>query len=251
MDTKLTTLLQQSGFTQKEAQVYLALLELGKGDVTEIAKKAELKRSIVYVIIEGLIEKGYVTQLPNRKINTYQAIDPGVIVTQVKNTSKNLAEMLPYLRSLSSKSEYKPKIHYIDNVDAIMKIYDDMNNYGNQFFVSSYAEIEKHFPGAIKKWVGNFKRGYYNFQGRHLIPDNPDDLKFTGDLLSIKQKIRTIPEVAKIKMDFAVYGNKIAITSFEEKPYVVMLQSKDLVDSIMPIFEIAWLSGQEIKQALA
>jgi sugar-specific transcriptional regulator TrmB len=247
MDTELTTLLQQAGFTQKEAQIYLALLELGKGDVTEIAKTAELKRSIVYVIIEGLIEKGYVTQLPNRKINTYQAIDPGVIVTQIKTTSKNLVEMLPYLRSLSSKSEHKPRIHYIDSIDAIMKIYDDMNNYKDQFFVSSYSEIEKHFPGAIKKWVAGFKRGHYNFQGRHLIPDNPDDLKFADDLLSIKQKIRTIPGVEKIKMDFAVYGNKIAITSFEEKPYVVMLQSKDLVDSIMPIFEIAWTSGKEIK----
>jgi sugar-specific transcriptional regulator TrmB len=247
MDTDLIILLQQAGFTQKEAQVYLALLELGKGDVTEIAKKAELKRSIVYVIIEGLMEKGFVTQLPNRKINTYQAIDPGVIVTQIKTTSKNLSEMLPYLRSLSNKSEHKPKIHYIDNIDAIMKIYDDMNNYRDQFFVSSYSEIEKHFPGAIKKWVTGFKRGHYNFQGRHLIPDNQDDLRFADELLSIKQRIRAIPGVKKMKMDFAIYGNKIAITSFEEKPYVVMLQSKYLVNSIMAVFEIAWASGKEIK----
>jgi HTH-type transcriptional regulator, sugar sensing transcriptional regulator len=247
MDTELITLLQQSGFTQKEAQVYLALLELGKGDVTEIAKSAGLKRSIVYVIIEGLMEKGYVTQLPNRKINTYQAIDPGVIVTQIKTTSKNLSEMLPYLRSLSSKSEHKPKIHYIDNADAIMKIYDDMNNYQDQFFVSSYSEIEKHFPGSIKRWVTGFKKGHYNFQGRHLIPDNPEDLAYASEFTSIGQKIKIIPGIKKIKMDFAIYGNKLAITSFEEKPYVVMLQSQDLVDSIMPIFEIAWASGKEIK----
>jgi sugar-specific transcriptional regulator TrmB len=247
MDPELIKLLNQAGFTRKEAQAYLALLELGKGDVTDIAKNAELKRSIVYVIVEGLMEKGYITQLPNRKINTYQAIDPGVIVTQIKATSKNLSEMLPHLRSLHSKSEYRPKIHYIENVDAIMKIYDDMNNYKDQFFVSSYCEIEKHFPGAIKKWVTNFKKGHYNFQGRHLISDNPQDLAFVDEIASIGQKIKIIPGTKKIKMDFAVYGNKIAITSFEEKPYVIMLQSQGLVDSIMPIFEIAWRSGKEIR----
>lgn len=247
MDKELVTLLQQAGFTQKEAQVYLALLELGRGDVTEIAKKAELKRSIIYVIIEGLMEKGYVTQLPNQKVNTYQAIDPGVIVTQIKNTSKNLGEMLPYLRSLQNKSESRPKIHFIYSKEGILKIYDEMNSYKDQFFVSSYSKIEEHFPGAIRNWVNEFKRGHYNFQGRHLIPDNPKDLEYVNEFTSIGQEVKTIPGVKEIKMDFSIYGDKIGITSFEEKPYIVVLQSKSLVESIMPIFEIAWKSGKEIK----
>lgn len=246
MDQELINLFQKTGFTQKEAQVYLALLELGKGDVTEVAKIAELKRSIVYVIIEGLIEKGYVTQLPDSKVNTYQAIDPNVILTQVKQTSKHLAEMIPYLLSLQNKSESRPKIHFIDTIEGILKIYDEMNNYQDQFFVSSYSKIEEYFPGSIKRWVDGFKRGNYKFQGRHLIPNNPADLIFAKEFISIDQKIKILPDTASIKMDFAVYGDRIAITSFEEKPYIVVLQSKNLVDSILPIFEIAWENGKSV-----
>ncbi|KKQ22634.1 MAG: hypothetical protein US37_C0002G0259 [Candidatus Moranbacteria bacterium GW2011_GWF2_37_11] len=44
MDLDLIKLLEESGFTGKEARVYLALLELGQGNVTEIAKISDLKR---------------------------------------------------------------------------------------------------------------------------------------------------------------------------------------------------------------
>jgi len=42
MDLDLIKLLEESGFTGKEARVYLALLELGQGNVTEIAKISDL-----------------------------------------------------------------------------------------------------------------------------------------------------------------------------------------------------------------
>ena len=247
MDNGLIILLKQTGFSEKEAKIYLALLELGQADVTEIAKKSELKRSIVYVLVEGLMEKNYVTQLPNRKINTYQAIDPGVILTQVKATTKNLSEMLPYLRSLQNKTEKRPRIHFIDNKEGIFKVYEDMYNYDEQIFVSSYCRIEEYFPGEIEKWVNDYKKGHYTFEGRHLIPADPKELEHVKKFKSIGQKVRILPELKESKMDFTVYGNKLAITSFEEKPYIVVIESKGIVESLMPVLEVAWKNSLEIE----
>lgn len=246
MDNELVKLLQKTGFSQKEAMVYLALLELGQADISDIAKKAGLKRAIVYVLIENLLEKGCATQLPNRKINTYQAIDPGVILTQTKNTAQNLAEMVPYLRSLHDKSRKRPKIHFIDTKEGILKIYDDINNYDNQFFISSYSKIEEHFPGAMKMWIDGYKKTRHKYKGRHLIPEKDKNFPVVKDFLAIGQKIKVITGVEEIKMDFAIYGNKIAITSFENKPYIVAIESQDLVDSLMPIMEIAWKAGRAV-----
>ncbi len=112
MDTDLLKLLEQTGFTEKEARVYLALLELGKGDVSDIAKIAELKRSIIYVLLEELIKRGYISELPNQKINTYHAIDPSFILNELKITTKNFSEMLPIFRTLRNKGRKRPKITY-------------------------------------------------------------------------------------------------------------------------------------------
>jgi len=88
MDQDLITLLEQTGFTQKEAGVYLALLELGKGTVTQISKITKLKRSIIYVLLEGLIKRGCANKIPGLKINEYHAIDPSFILSQLKTTTK-------------------------------------------------------------------------------------------------------------------------------------------------------------------
>ena len=49
-------------------------------------------------------------------------------------------------------------------------------------------------------------------------------------------------------MDFAIFGNKLVITSLGEKPFIVVFESEELVKSMLPIFEIAWQKGKDVKK---
>ena len=51
----------EAGFSEKEAKVYLALLELGEGNIAKITQKSGIKRATVYLEIEALKSKGYVS----------------------------------------------------------------------------------------------------------------------------------------------------------------------------------------------
>jgi sugar-specific transcriptional regulator TrmB len=246
MDNDLVKLLESSGFTEKEARVYLALLELGKGDVSDISKIADLKRSIIYVLLEGLVKRGYISELPNQKINTYQAIDPSFILGQLKSVTKNFSEMLPIFRTLHNKGKKRPKITYYENKESIWKIYESINLVPEAFFVSSYERIEKHFPGSVDKWVGDYKKRLIPVKGKHLIPNNPFELDVAKKLSGVDQDVRYLPETKEFNMDFSLYENKLAITSLEDEPFIVVIESQELVNSIRPIFEIAWKSGKEI-----
>ena len=55
--------LQKLGLSDKEASVYLAMLELGPSVVSDIAKKANINRSTVYVVLEFLKKRGIPSQL--------------------------------------------------------------------------------------------------------------------------------------------------------------------------------------------
>ena len=59
--------LQKIGFSDKEAAVYLAGLELGQATILEIAKKAKIKRPTAYVIVEGFIERGLASSFEKGK----------------------------------------------------------------------------------------------------------------------------------------------------------------------------------------
>jgi len=54
--------LELNGFTQKEAQIYIAVLEAGEATVGSVAAKTRLKRSTVYTIIEDLIHRGVLSE---------------------------------------------------------------------------------------------------------------------------------------------------------------------------------------------
>ena len=246
MDQTLLKLLEEANFTNKEARVYLALLELGRGNVTEIAKITELKRPIIYVVLEGLIKRGYVDELPNQKINTYQAIDPSIILNKLQITTKNFSEMLPIFRTLKSKGKKRPKINYYETLEGIWNVYEEMNQIKDPFFITSYGRIEKYFPGGIEKWIKNYKKGLYKLKGRHLVPSNFRDIEIGKELSKIDQQVRVLPDLKNINMDLTLFGNKLSITSFEDEPFIVVIESEELVKSMLLIFNIAWKAGKNI-----
>ena len=53
--------LKELGFSEKESEVYLAMLELGPAAVQDIAKKAGVNRSTTYVMIESLKRRGLIS----------------------------------------------------------------------------------------------------------------------------------------------------------------------------------------------
>lgn len=247
MDETLIKLLEQSGFTKKESLVYLALLEVGQGRVVEIAKKTELKRSIIYVILESLIKRGYISEIPNKKINTYQATDPSVILRKLQMTTKDFSEMLPFLRTLSNKGKKRPKITYHETKEGIWNTYEEMSQTATPFFITSHLRIERHFPGGVKRWLDGLRKGVYKFKSNNLVPETEEEIRIGKEFLKLGQKVRVLPELKGMSMDFAIFNNKLAITSLADEPFIVIIESEELVKSMRPIFEIAWQKSKEIK----
>ena len=52
--------LENLGLSEKEAEIYLALLELGTGTVVEVAKKSGVKRPTAYLVLDELKKMGYI-----------------------------------------------------------------------------------------------------------------------------------------------------------------------------------------------
>ncbi|MCX6713936.1 MAG: hypothetical protein NTV48_02420 [Candidatus Vogelbacteria bacterium] len=247
MDKELLKILGDAGFTEKESSVYLALLELGAGDVSDIAKRSGLKRSIIYVILEGLIKRGYASELPNKKINTYQASDPTIILNQLKVTTKNFADFLSMFRTLRNRGQKKPKISYLDSLEGILNIYEEMCHSEKPFFMTSYSKIDKYWPGTSARWIRNYEKGFYRLKGKHLLPAEEIDTEIGKKLLKSDQQVRILDRLNRSDMDFTLFDNKLAITSFEKEPFMILIESETLTKSMLPIFEIAWEKGKEIK----
>jgi sugar-specific transcriptional regulator TrmB len=245
MNEDSALLVKSIGFKEKEARIYLALLELGKAGVSEIAKQSRIKRPTAYLILEDLVGVGYVNQIPWKNIKQYQAVDPSIILIKKRNDLKSFSEMVPFFQNLHKEKDVKPKIHYIDNKEGIWNVYESLNFSKETTCVSSYKKINDHFPGKVNDWIKGYKQKRYKVSARHLIPDNPDDIQYGKKLKQAGQKVRIFPK--KFDTDIVITENKIAISSLEEKPFLVLIESEKLAQSLKPVFEIIWEVGKNLK----
>lgn len=247
MDKTLVKLLSRTGFTEKEAFVYLALLELGRGTVTDISKKTGLKRSIIYIVLEGLIARAYASAIPKTRILTYSAADPGIILSNIQTTAKQFSEMLGFLRLLGGSGERRPRIQYAETKEAIWNIYESITKAKETYFVSSYSRIEECFPGAVESWAKGYKKGLFAGKGLHLIPDTDNEKRYAEPLISAGEQIRISPNLGEISIDISIFDDKVSLTSFEQKPFLVLVQSQAIANTLRSLFLAIWENALPIE----
>src|SRR3989338_10061299 len=76
--------LQSFGFSEKEADVYVALLELGKGTVTKISLQAGINRTTGYDILGSLVNKKLVSVSGKEPKQEYAAEPPRAVTEYLK-----------------------------------------------------------------------------------------------------------------------------------------------------------------------
>ena len=68
--------LEKFGLSNKEAKVYLSLLELGTSVVSDVAKKSQINRSTAYVLLESLAKHGLVSISERKNVRLYTPAPP-------------------------------------------------------------------------------------------------------------------------------------------------------------------------------
>lgn len=250
MDKQLQGILIDSGFTDKEAAVYLALLELGDGSVTEIGLKSGLKRSIIYVILEGLIKRGYATELTDSKIGRFVAADPLKILSNIETVAINFKQMMPILKGIHNTSKLKPKVEYFEGKEAVLSIYRHINYTTGSMFFTSMTELARHIPAEIDVWVSGIRNKAYVKNARHIFPDLEFDVKH-GKMIDGQNgnEVRVLDsKMNMIEMDLSLYsGNKICLSSITDNFYAFVIESGPLYNSLKTMFELAWTQGKPVK----
>ena len=84
--------LENLGLSEKEAQVYLSLIELGTGSVVQISKASQIKRPTTYLILDELKNRGIVTESQEKNRIIFAAEDPAVLEKNIKQNLANFSE---------------------------------------------------------------------------------------------------------------------------------------------------------------
>lgn len=100
-------IIEQLGFSAKEAKVYLAALGLGECHISDIAEKVKLPRTSVQVIVDKLHKEGLMNFYVMRRYKYWVAEDPERLLHNLKQRENLVEEALPRLSALKRSGRSK------------------------------------------------------------------------------------------------------------------------------------------------
>ncbi len=240
----LAAILTNFGLSEKQAKVYLALLELTRALPSTIARKSGLKRPTVYVILEQLQERGLVGRLKKGASLYFTAIDPQALVEDQKRRLQILTDYLPDLKKLQHKYEVTPQMTVLEGVEGIIQIMEDTLTSSGEILCWSNADLavntllKEYHPTYLSKKI---KKKIWT---RCLFLDDEVGRGFKD---RSREELREVYLIPKAKFFFEneinIYDDKVSIISHKDNVGVIV-QNQAVADTQRAIFNFAFEYAQ-------
>ncbi|MBU1180446.1 hypothetical protein KJ885_05890 [Patescibacteria group bacterium] len=236
---KIEEILSQFGLSQKDSAVYLSSLELGTASATRIARKAGIKRTTSYDILEELMERGLIGQTQKGKKRLFYAGEPEELLKLLDRKKEQLMEAMPILKSIYNTAGAKPKIRYYEGIEGLKEVYrDTLSYYGELSAFITENVITKLGQTFVNEYKAKRKRAKISV--RVIGPDTPEIIEYKKlDKKDLQQTRLVSQEKFPFSIEMNIYGNKLAFMSFKEEMGVI-IESNEIAKNMKLLFELAW-----------
>jgi sugar-specific transcriptional regulator TrmB len=238
--------LQDLGLNEKEAIIYIALLQVDTASVVSLAKKTSINRSTTYTVLDSLAKKGLVSEIQIGKKTHYQAEKPERLETYVEKRkiileeqSKRLKDIIPMLKTVTRESGERPVVKYFEGRDGIVSSTEEFfageekNDlayffYPNDLMDEALTEAEKKYFHTIRNDKNIKAKVLYTRKGGDLASD------------AMGERLRIDEKAYPITCDIAIYKDKVRMNTMGKSFSGIFIRSKDIADTLRSIFNLAY-----------
>lgn len=254
-NTQIKINLQSFGLSEKEVDVYVALLELGKGSVTKISQKAGINRTTGYDILGSLVNKKLVSVSGKEPKQEYAAEPPTAIteylkrrISQTEEFIRKAKEIEPELVTLHA-IENRPRVRFYEGNEGLEYAYEDTLTSSET--IRAYASVEdvqntlpNYFPEYFKR------RAQKNIRIRAIFPRTAAALELIKHNGEEKREALLVPaDTFNFSPEINIYDNKIMIADWREKLGII-IESAEIADAMKKIYELAWKEAKRLDKEL-
>lgn len=234
--------LEKLGLSQKEQEVYFALLQMEKATANEISYKTKLKRPTTYDILARLKQGNFIFESQEGKKRNFVAISPEEISELLDERKRELEQDLPFLMSVYNTQVRRPKVAYFEGLEGIKQLYEDtlkILKSGDEILAYVTAETPEVLPGYSADYIRRRVEKGIKFRG--IYEKSPTIIKYMKKNREQLREAKIVdPKIFPIKNEINIYANKIIINTYKPEPFGVMIESAEIAQTQRTIFEMAW-----------
>ena len=236
----LVKALEEFGLNKKQAEIYLAVLELGSATVNVIARRSGIARSSCYDILDSLVKKGIASSFKKKTIKYFSVDDPKKIFELAKQKAEVLEKALPQLNALYSSAKERPSIRFYQSIEGMKQIFEEILKDNNPELLSFGSADD------LLKTMGNY---HLEFVKRRIKAKILARVILRETIKAKERKQLGIKELRNVKFiskefdyhgNMIIFGNKIAFFSFIKDHVAVIIESKEISAIQRAMFEYIW-----------
>lgn len=235
------------GLSDKEARVYLAALELGAETAQNLSKKAGINRPTTYVQIESLKKKGLMSEVEKGKKTYYLAEPPerlegllNVFETELHFKKTEVERILPALKEIFATAGEKPRVRFFEGMEGFKSVQADFLNCKRKI-VEGFMNLDKVVQLSPHLEKSNsekrIKRGIKSFA---IYTRSEGPLGGASDPGKLREAKFINPKQYPFAADFSIYDDKVALFAYRAKPITIVIENKEITDTLRSIFYLLW-----------
>lgn len=240
--------LEQIGLDEKEAKIYLAVLELGPSPVQNVAQRAGVPRATTYLVLDDLKRKGLVTTFERGKKSFFVAESPDHLLELVQHKARALREQEEILRSLipdlaargQFEKAHRPAIRFYEGPRGIKALINDNLRAARgeilSIFSTDDADSVLHQAGitaahlATKRKRAHLRRrAIYTWRKTPPAPGR------------VQKGALYIPyDIFPCAADIGIYGDRVAVSLYDEPLRAVAIEDRKVAEAFRVLFNVLW-----------
>jgi len=246
------TELIKAGFHPNEAKIYLVALRLGSAPASLIAQKAGMSRGNTYLVLDNMLERGYLTKIQKNKMAYFQPISPNRLLGKFSDARRQIDEqedffqkLLPSLNAIAkTPAAYQTDIEFFEGRTGFIQLFEkiflsDMPDYYGIWDPASM--IAEGFDANF--WRNDFFKGKWDrvAMGKEIITDTKESREFIRQRGYFSRQTKFLPKEHRLDTEFLVSGNKFCtINTGDGVISGVILTNEYTAKSFITVFETLW-----------
>jgi hypothetical protein len=246
--------LEELGFSERQARVYVTLLRFGPSAVQQIALAAGLPRASCYDTLQQLVKQGLVKGVEDASQQVFVTEPPGRInmllslqLEEVQARRRRAEIFLPRLEALAGDGDARPRFRIINDAEELRQLHQEYADMGKPHLqiIGYDAFLALHRESVVQDNVERLR--HKPTQGRAiLVTDLPIDAPIGSGF-----EVRRVPTaMLEIQGEMAVCGDRIILFAFTDKVVAIEIVSQAMANTCRAALELAWLQAGEIEKRL-
>lgn len=236
--------LEEIGLSEKEAKIYLLLLQFENASIKDLAKKTPINRTTIYPVLESLATKGLVSEVQIGKKIHYEAASPERLQTYIERQkvlldekASRLKDIIPQIKGVEREKGERPIVKFFDGRDGAISAYTEFYDFPKEqekegYFILNADLLHDVFTGDEIKQFREIRKGK-NIYSLVVYNKKEGDNQFEGS----KGATRIDSEKYPITSDIAVIDDQIIISTLGKRVTSLFIKSKDIADTLKSLVQ--------------